>query len=229
MNKNLHRHVMRFERVAITSLALALGACGIAAAEGQVGPLPEPQVGTQLASSPGMATAVVAGGCFWGVQGVFSHVKGVISATSGYSGGPANKADYETVSTGTTGHAESVKIVYDPSKVSYGELLRVFFSAATNPTELNRQGPDTGTQYRNAIFVDGPEQTKIAQAYIKQLSDAHVFKEPIVTEVSPLKGFYPAEAYHQDFLARNPHYPYIVVNDLPKVAALKSDFPTLYR
>ncbi len=219
----------RFARVVFGSLVLACGACGIAGAEGQSAPLPDPKVDAPLAAPGQTATAVIAGGCFWGIQGVFSHVNGVISATSGYSGGAGNTANYETVSTGTTGHAESVKVVYDPSKITYGQLLKVFFSVATNPTELNRQGPDTGTQYRSAIFAADAEQAKIARAYVAQLDAAHVFSAPIVTQVTALTGFYPAESYHQDYLALHPTQPYIVINDLPKIAALKSTFPTLYR
>ena len=173
-------------------------------------------------------TAVFAGGCFWGVQGVFQHVKGVTSAVSGYAGGPADAASYESVSTGETGHAESVKITYDPSEVTYGQLLQIYFSVAHDPTELNRQGPDSGTQYRSAIFPTTPEQKKIAAGYIGQLDKAGVYGKPIVTKIEDA-AFYPAEAYHQDFLAQNPTYPYIVVNDLPKVENVKQIFPSLYR
>ena len=173
--------------------------------------------------------AVLAGGCFWGVQGVFQHVKGVTNAVSGYAGGAKNTADYETVSTGSTGHAESVQITYDPGQITYGRLLQIFFSVAHDPTELNRQGPDTGTQYRSAIFPTSPEQARIAQAYIAQLNGAHLFRSPIVTRVDTGQAFYRAEDYHQDFLTLNPKYPYIVVNDLPKVEDLKRMFPDLYR
>ncbi|MGH8600421.1 MAG: peptide-methionine (S)-S-oxide reductase MsrA [Burkholderiales bacterium] len=174
-------------------------------------------------------TAIFAGGCFWGVQGVFQHVKGVISAVSGYTGGAADTAHYRIVSGGDTGHAESVKVVFDPAQVSYGTLLRIFFSVVQDPTELNRQGPDTGTQYRSAIFPTSPAQRRVAQAYIAQLTDAQVFKQPIVTRVEQDTGFYPAEAHHQNFLAEHPMYPYIVINDLPKIANLKRLFPSLYR
>ena len=177
----------------------------------------------------GTETAILAGGCFWGVQGVFQHVGGVISATSGYAGGEAGSASYDTVSTGTTGHAESVQIVYDPGKVTYGHLLQIYFSVVQNPTELNYQGPDTGTQYRSAIFPTTAEQAKIAKGYIAQLDGAHVFGAAIVTRVEPGAKFYKAEDYHQDFLTLNQTYPYIVVNDLPKVADLKSFFPADYR
>lgn len=174
-------------------------------------------------------TAVLAGGCFWGVDAVFKHVKGVKNVVSGYSGGSAGTADYETVSTGTSGHAESVKVTYDPSQVRYSELLRIFFSVATDPTELNRQGPDTGTQYRSAIFYANEDQKRTALAYIDQLNKARVFPRPIVTEVVPLQAFYPAEAYHQNFLARHPSYPYIVFNDLPKLRELQKQFPDQYK
>jgi peptide-methionine (S)-S-oxide reductase len=222
------KFILSMCRTAVLGTLASLVACGIAGAEGQTGPLPDPAVDAPLAATSGQATAVVAGGCFWGIQGVFSHLNGVISATSGYAGGNKEQADYETVSTGTTGHAESVRIVYDPSKVTYGQLLKVFFSVATNPTELNYQGPDHGTQYRSELFTQGPEQAKIADAYIKQLSAAHVYKEPIVTQVAPLQGFYEAEGYHQNYLALHPTNPYIIFNDLPKIAALKSTFPTMY-
>jgi len=174
-------------------------------------------------------TAVFAGGCFWGVQGVFEHVRGVTRVTSGYAGGAAGTAQYETVSTGSTGHAESVEIRYDPTQVTYGKLLQVFFSVAHDPTQLNYQGPDHGTQYRSAIFPLTPEQRAIAQAYIAQLDGARSYRAPIVTRIEDYKGFYAAEAYHQDFLVRNPTYPYIVFNDLPKIANLKTMFPDVYR
>lgn len=173
--------------------------------------------------------AIFAGGCFWGVQGVFQHVRGVTSAVSGYTGGAAGTAHYEIVSSGQTGHAESVEVTFDPAQVSYGTLLRIFFSVVHDPTELNRQGPDTGTQYRSAIFPTSATQRAVAQAYIAQLDAAHVFGKPIVTRIEAGHTFYPAEAYHQDFLTRHPDYPYIVINDLPKVRALKQLFPALYR
>ena len=174
-------------------------------------------------------TAVLAGGCFWGVDAVFKHVRGVSSVVSGYAGGNAATARYEVVSTGTTGHAESVKITYDPSQVSYAQLLRVFFSVAHDPTELNRQGPDTGTQYRSAVFYTNEAQKDTALAYIDQLNKAKVFPAPIVTQVVPLQGFYAAEEYHQNFLARHPAYPYIVFYDLPKLRKLQEQFPGAYR
>ena len=176
-----------------------------------------------------LQTAVLAGGCFWGVQGVFQHVKGVRRVLSGYAGGEKSTADYETVSTGSTGHAESVQITYDPREVSYGTLLQVYFSVAHDPTQLNRQGPDSGTQYRSAIFVADDAQRKIADGYIAQLNKAHVFAAPIVTRVNALRQFYPAEEYHQDFLINHPRHPYIVFNDLPKVRNLQRVLPTLYR
>lgn len=180
-------------------------------------------------TGPGsLQTAVLAGGCFWGTQGVFEHVKGVRQVLAGYSGGEKATADYETVSTGTTGHAESIQITFDPAVVSYADILQVFFSVAHDPTELNRQGPDTGTQYRSEIFFADDSQQKIALAYIAQLEQAHIFGHRIVTRVDPLKGFYPAEAYHQDFLVRNPRYPYIVYNDLPKIANLRRELPQMY-
>lgn len=172
---------------------------------------------------------VLSGGCFWGVQGVFEHVRGVREAQSGYAGGSAATAQYETVSTGTTGHAESVRITYDPSQVSLGRILQVFFSVALDPTEVGHQGPDYGSQYRSEIWVASPDQQRIAAAYIAQLNAAHVFARPIATRVDPLTGFYPAERYHQDYLTRHPDNPYIAYNDIPKVEALQSLFPALYR
>ncbi len=176
-----------------------------------------------------LQTAVLAGGCFWGVQGVFEHVKGVRRVLSGYAGGEKSTADYETVGTGSTGHAESVQITYDPREVSYGTLLQIYFSVAHDPTQLNRQGPDSGSQYRSAIFVTDDAQRKVADSYIAQLNQAHVFAAPIVTRVDSLRGFYPAEAYHQDFLINNPRHPYIVFNDLPKIRNLQRVLPQLYR
>jgi len=191
--------------------------------------IPDPALDAPLATTKGEQTAVVAGGCFWGIQAVFKHVKGVISSTSGYSGGSADTAHYEVVSMGSTGHAEAVQIVYDPSQVSYGQLLKVFYSVSHDPTTLNRQGPDTGTQYRSAIFYTTDEQQRIAQAYIAQLDQAKVFDGKIVTEVSPLKAFYKAEGYHQDYAFRHPNEPYIRINDLPKVENLRKQLPDLYK
>jgi peptide-methionine (S)-S-oxide reductase len=190
--------------------------------------LPGPAV-DERAGPATSEVAVLAGGCFWGMQGVFQHVTGVKQAISGYTGGAKDAAEYETVSTGTTGHAESVKITFDPSEISYGRLLQIYFSVAHDPTELNRQGPDTGTQYRSAIFPTSAEQARVAKAYIAQLNQAHVFDAAIVTRIEPDKNFYPAEAYHQDFLTRNPRYPYIVINDLPKIANLQRILPEFYR
>ena len=184
-----------------------------------------------VAPSPvtqGEQTAVFAGGCFWGLEAVFEHVKGVSDVTSGYSGGAANTANYETVSTGKTGHAESVEVTFDPSQVSYQQLLKVFFSVAHNPTELNRQGPDTGTQYRSVIFYTSDEQKQSAQNYIDAMTKAHTFARPIVTQVMPLEAFYKAEDYHQDYLDQHPDQPYIVINDKPKVENLSKQFPDLY-
>ncbi|WP_415085595.1 peptide-methionine (S)-S-oxide reductase MsrA [Labrys sp. (in: a-proteobacteria)] len=184
-----------------------------------------------LDSRPGAAseTAVLAGGCFWGVQGVFQHVKGVTSAVSGYAGGTADTARYETVSTGSTGHAEAVRIRFDPRLISYGRILQIYFSVAHDPTQLNRQGPDSGTQYRSQIFTTSAEQARIAAAYVSQLDGAKTFARPIATRIAPLRGFFSAEAYHQDYLTRHPTQPYIAINDLPKVAALQQLFPTVYR
>jgi peptide-methionine (S)-S-oxide reductase len=190
---------------------------------------PKPAVDAPLASAKSAETAVVSGGCFWGIQAVFQHLKGVVSATSGYSGGAANTAHYGDVSTGATGHAESVKIVFDPSQISYGQILMIFFSVAHNPTELNYQGPDHGTQYRSSIFYSDGQQKKIADAYIAQLDSAKVYSQPIVTQVVPLQAFYSAEDYHQDYLKHHSYEPYIVINDLPKLASLKKEFPNLYR
>jgi peptide-methionine (S)-S-oxide reductase len=190
--------------------------------------IPPPVVEAQ----PAQATSevvVLAGGCFWGVQGVFQHVEGVTRAVSGYAGGAAGTAHYEMVGRGDTGHAESVQITFDPSKISYGRILQIYFSIAHDPTQLNYQGPDTGPQYRSAIFPTSDEQAEIASAYIDQLNQAHVYRDAIVTTIEPGKTFYPAEDYHQDFLTLNPNYPYIVINDLPKVENLKRIFPELYR
>ncbi len=209
-------------------MVLLLGTVACTAGNAAAVAVPGPAVDASKAASSGEQTAVVAGGCFWGIQAVFQHVKGVVSATSGYSGGEAKTAEYELVSTGETGHAESVKITYDPSQITYGELLRVFFSVAHDPTQLNRQGPDEGTQYRSVVFYGSDEQKKIAEAYIAQLNQAKIFPRAIVTQVVPLKAFYPAEAYHQDYATRHPDQPYIVYNDAPKVANLRQQFPDLY-
>jgi peptide-methionine (S)-S-oxide reductase len=199
------------------------------AAAADRGVLPNPVVDATLSEKAGEQTAVVSGGCFWGIQAVFQHVKGVKSATSGYSGGSAATAEYELVSTGETGHAESVKIVFDPAEVSYGQLLRVFFSVAHDPTELNRQGPDTGTQYRSVVFYANEQQKHIAEAYIAQLQTAKSFSRPIVTQVVPLKAFYAAEAYHQNYATLHPNDMYIAINDAPKVEHLREQLPDLYK
>ncbi|BCG69718.1 peptide methionine sulfoxide reductase MsrA [Mesorhizobium sp. 113-1-2] len=219
-----------FVRGALAALALAAAGAAfwltpaVSAEDAVV--IPPPALDEKAA--PGSETAIFAGGCFWGVQGVFQHVKGVSKAVSGYTGGAKDDAVYETVGTGRTGHAESVEITYDPSKVTYGQLLQVYFSVAHNPTQLNFQGPDSGTQYRSTIFAENDAQKKIAQSYIDQLDKAKLYPAPIVTTIETGKTFYPAENYHQDFLTLNPTYPYIVYNDLPKVANLKQLFPALY-
>jgi peptide-methionine (S)-S-oxide reductase len=207
----------------------ALVAFGFPDIRARASELPDPANDVPVAAKSSKQTAVLAGGCFWGVQGVYQYTKGVKQVLSGYSGGDRSTAAYEKVGTGRTGHAESVEIRFDPREISYGEILRIYFSVAHDPTELNRQGPDVGTQYRSAIFYADAQQKRIAEAYIAQLDKARAFRRPIVTRVDPLKGFYPAEAYHQDFLIRNPSYPYIVINDLPKIVNLKRLFPEQYR
>lgn len=193
------------------------------------GPIPAATADDALASKPGKQVAVFAGGCFWGVQSVFERVKGVVDTTAGYAGGAASTATYDQVTTETTGHAESVRVVYDPSKITYGQLLRIYFSVAHDPTQLNRQGPDVGTSYRSSIFYTNDEQKKLSLAYIAQLDGAHAFPRPIVTLVVPLKGFYDAETYHQHYADLNPNNPYILVCDRPKIAALKQQFPELFQ
>jgi peptide-methionine (S)-S-oxide reductase len=209
-------------RFTIVAYLLVLGS----AAQAQI---PAFAAASHVTPTKGEQIAVFAAGCFWGVDAVFKHVKGVSGVVSGYSGGGAASARYEVVSTGTTGHAESVKITYDPSRISFSELLRVLFSVAHDPTQLNRQGPDVGSQYRSAIFYANQAQEETAHAYIAQLNKARVFSGPIVTQVVPLEHFYPAEDYHQDYLARHPYQPYIVFNDMPKLRRLQQQFPTLYR
>jgi len=220
---------MSLSVLAVLSLMLPVAgliACNTANASSTA--LPAAELDAALASTHGQQSAVVAGGCFWGIQAVFQHVKGVIGAVSGYAGGSAQTADYEKVCGGNTGHAESVKVTYDPAQISYGQILRIFFSVAHDPTELNRQGPDSGTQYRSAIFYDGEEQKRVAEAYIAQLNRASVFPRRIVTQVTPLEAFYPAENYHQNYAANHPSQPYIMFNDAPKVLALRKLFPELY-
>jgi peptide-methionine (S)-S-oxide reductase len=215
-------------RVVAMMLTVLAGVVACRAGSGTRSAVPSPVADEVRATAPAQETAVVAGGCFWGIQAVFQHVKGVVSATSGYSGGTVKNPDYEAVSSGGTGHAESVQIVYDPSQVTYGELLRVFFSVALDPTEVNRQGPDEGTQYRSVIFYGNEEQKHIAEAYIAQLNQAKIFRKVIATQVVPLKAFYPAEGYHQNYATLHPDNPYIVYNDAPKVANLRREFPDLY-
>ena len=215
-------------RSAVIAFLMVVGA--YAAMRGATAkPVPAAAQDAALAQKPGKETAVFAGGCFWGTQSVFERVKGVVATTAGYAGGSADTATYPQVTTETTGHAESVRVVYDPSKITYGQLLRVFFSVAHDPTQLNRQGNDVGTSYRSAIFYSNDEQRKIGQAYIAQLDAAHVFPSRIVTEVTPLKGFYDAESYHQHYADHNPANPYILVCDRPKIEALKAQFPELFQ
>ena len=214
---------LRYASRLLAAVTVALAAPVVAGAA----PVPPPPIDEQAAAAE--QVAVLAGGCFWGVQAVFQHVKGVTGAVSGYAGGDRQSAQYETVSSGGTGHAESVRITFDPKIVSYGRLLQIYFSVAHDPTERDRQGPDVGTQYRSAIFPTTSEQERIAKAYIADLDRAHAFRAAIATSIEPDRQFYPAEDYHQDFLARNPTYPYIVINDLPKIEDLKRNFPELYR
>ncbi|MBZ5620929.1 MAG: peptide-methionine (S)-S-oxide reductase MsrA [Acidobacteriia bacterium] len=211
-----------YPRFLLVSLAVPLAALSLAAAS-----FPGPAIDAAPSTGKQSATAVLAGGCFWGVEAVFERLKGVSNVVSGFAGGSKSTAHYDIVSTGQTGHAESVQITYDPSQITYGKLLQVYFSVAHDPTELNRQGPDTGTQYRSAIFFSTDEQKRVAEAYIKQLNEARIFAHPIVTQVVPLTGFYAAEAYHQHFIDHNPNYPYVVYNDIPKLKQLEKDFPEL--
>ena len=215
--------LLRIPALFVLGAMLACNAFTVMAA-----PIPDPILDAPLATTKGEKTAVLAGGCFWGVEAVFEHVRGVINVTSGYAGGSAKSARYEKVGRGDTGHAEAVRITYDPSRITYGKLLQIFFAVAHDPTELNRQGPDTGTQYRSAIFYSDEEQKRISEAYIKQLNLAQVFRRPVVTELAVLKAFYQAESYHQDYARRHPNEPYIRINDLPKVEAFRQQFPDLY-
>lgn len=222
----------RFARIALAVPLLAVGAFIVAPhlrADEAPRLLPAPALDLPKNASPALQTITVSGGCFWGVQGVFEHVAGVASAVSGYAGGKSDTANYETVSSGTTGHAESVKITYDPERTSLGQILRIFFSVALDPTRTDGQGPDSGSQYRSEIWVSNPDQAKVAAAYIAQLDQAHAFGAPIATRVDPLPGFYPAERYHQDYLALNPDAAYIAINDMPKVEALHQFFPADWR
>jgi peptide-methionine (S)-S-oxide reductase len=222
----------RFRSALVLTASLMVAGAGLAvlqsgAEEARV--IPPPALDAPTASAAASEVAVLAGGCFWGVQGVFQHVNGVTNAVSGYAGGEQKTAHYDIVTRGTTGHAESVQITFDPRRISYGRILQIYFSVAHDPTELNRQGPDVGTQYRSAVFPTNPEQARIAKAYIAQLNQARVYNTAIVTKIEPDRAFYAAEDYHQDFLTRNPHYPYIVINDLPKIENLKRLFPDVYR
>ena len=214
--------------IAVSLLGAALFWSRAGAADGGTA-LPDPAVDAASPATAGQQTAVIAGGCFWGIQAVFQHVKGVESATSGYSGGSAATAHYDQVSDGNTGHAESVKITFDPAQISYGQLLKVFFSVAHDPTQLNRQGPDDGSQYRSVIFYSNDEQKHIAESYISQLQTAKSFRRPIVTQVVPLQAFYTAEAYHQNYATLHPNNPYIFMNDAPKVDHLRKQFPNFYK
>ncbi|HEY1952272.1 MAG TPA: peptide-methionine (S)-S-oxide reductase MsrA [Gemmatimonadaceae bacterium] len=213
----------------VIPVALVLFAARLTSGASLAGAIVPPAGAEELATTAGDDTAVFAGGCFWGVEAVFDHVKGVKHATSGYAGGDLANPSYEQVSTGDTGHAESVQVIYDPSQISYGKLLQIFFSVVHDPTQLNRQGPDRGTQYRSAIFYRNAQQQQAAEAYIKQLTAAKTFPRPIVTQVSRLKGFYAAEDYHQNYLANHPNQLYIVINDKPKVEALRKEFGDVYR
>ncbi|RWC47266.1 peptide-methionine (S)-S-oxide reductase MsrA [Mesorhizobium sp.] len=230
IEKPAAKRLTNFARGALAALMLAAAGAALwqtpAISAEKAVVIPPPAMDEKPAAAT--AKAIFAGGCFWGVQGVFQHVKGVTSAVSGYAGGDKDTAVYETVGTGRTGHAEAVEITYEPSEVTYGQLLQVYFSVAHNPTQLNYQGPDRGPQYRSTIFAESDAQKKIAESYIAQLDNAKVFPEPIVTTLETGKTFYPAEDYHQDFLTLNPTYPYIVYNDLPKIENLKTLFPDLY-
>ena len=220
---------IRFRRAFLLAVAAVLCVVGAAYLHSATAAnLPDPKVDESPSAAKGSQTVVFAGGCFWGIQAVFEHVKGVAKATAGYSGGTAKNPDYEDVSSGATGHAESVEVVYDPSRVTFGQLLKIFFSVAHDPTELNRQGPDFGTQYRSAIFYETPDQQRIAKAYVEQLTQAKAFSHPIVTQIVAYRAFYRAEDYHQDYALHNPDNPYIMFNDAPKVANLKKQFPDLY-
>ncbi len=218
----------RFSLCAAAIGALAIAAFAVAPLRAAEDAVVVPPPAADVPASDGLQTAVVSGGCFWGVQGVFQHTAGIASAVSGYAGGNKSTASYEQVSTGTTGHAESVQIKYDPKKISYGKILQIFFSVVHDPTQLNRQGPDSGTQYRSAIFTTSDEQKKVADAYIAQLNAAKVYKKPIVTKIGPLQAFYAAEDYHQDYLTLHPNQPYIAFNDIPKVENLKKIFTENY-
>jgi peptide-methionine (S)-S-oxide reductase len=226
MIQTIHRALRRSALAGLTLAAMAMSQQAFAAEQAVQIP---PPVLDQSAPGSAMETAVIAGGCFWGVQGVYQHVEGVSNAVSGYAGGADETADYAKVSRGWTGHAEAVQVTYDPAKISYGRILQIYFSVAHDPTQLNRQGPDRGTQYRSTVFPQNDEQAEIAKAYIAQLDQAKLYNAKIVTTIEPGKGFHPAEEYHQDYLTKNPRQPYIVINDLPKIEQLKRLFPERYR
>ena len=230
-NRKMNRSALNYAAALVIPFALVLIGARLTsgATRSQVGPVSAPIAGVELAAAPAEDTAVFAGGCFWGVEAVFDHVKGVKRAISGYAGGQLANPSYEQVSTGATGHAESVEVIFDPSQVSYGKLLQIFFSVAHDPTQLNRQGPDHGTQYRSAIFYRNAQQEQVAESYVKQLTAARTFSRPIVTQVAKLAGFYAAEDYHQNYLANHPNQLYIVINDKPKLVALKKQFSDIYR
>ena len=225
----MNTSAVRVTKIVGILLALGLVAASFTGTHQALSPVPDPRLDASAERGSKEQVAVFAGGCFWGIEAVFEHMKGVTDATSGYAGGDALTAHYDMVSAGNTGHAESVRVRYDPTQVSYGQLLKVFFSVAHDPTQLNRQSPDSGTQYRSEIFFRGDEQKRVASAYIAQLQASKAFDRPIVTKLEPLKAFYPAEGYHQNFARLNPGYPYIVYNDLPKVARLKQLYPQWYR
>jgi peptide-methionine (S)-S-oxide reductase len=224
-----HRSIIFSHLVLGIGLSILVSSCSVTANTGaSASNIPHPKEDIPASSATGKQVAVFAGGCFWGMEAVFEHLKGVDSVVSGFSGGDARTAAYEIVSSGQTDHAESVKITYDPSIISYGQLLEIYFSVAHDPTQLNRQGPDSGRQYRSAIFFANDQQEKVAHSYIQQLDKSHAFKKPIVTEIVPLHEFYPAEEYHQNFIKNHPNYPYVVVNDLPKLQQLKTQYSSLY-
>ena len=226
----MNRPVLNYAAALVIPVALVLAAVKLTsgASHESNAAVNAPAFGAELSAAPAEDTAVFAGGCFWGVEAVFDHVKGVKRAISGYAGGQLANPSYEQVSTGDTGHAESVEVIYDPSQISYGKLLQIFFSVAHDPTQLNRQGPDHGTQYRSAIFYRNAQQQQVAESYIKQLTEAKTFSRPIVTQVSKLPAFYTAEEYHQNYLEQHPNQLYIVINDKPKLVALKKQFPDIY-
>jgi peptide-methionine (S)-S-oxide reductase len=228
--KSLRHWILSLSIISLTAVAIALSSVsGQIVRKKQPMAIPAPTADIPISAAKGTQTAVFAGGCFWGIEAVFEHVKGVSQAVSGYAGGSAATAHYQRVGSGQTGHAESVQVTYDPAQISYGQLLRIYFSVAHDPTQVNRQGPDFGTQYRSAIFFTHPDQKRIAQAYIDQLNQAKVFSQAIATQIIPLNGFYAAEDYHQNFIARNPNDPYVILHDRPKLEQLQKQFPHLYK